>query len=154
MNDIQVLRIGKISSINYKNGTAKVTYEDRGGDTTPELPFLAWEYWMPRVGDQVLVGHLSNGSASAFILGPVWNAAHRPYAYGSGYYRKDLSHKANTAAIIYDDSSGQLKIRASSIALEDYGSGGLLSVDDIRQAIQSLKNKVDNLSTRVSNLGG
>ena len=42
MPNIQVLRVGKISSINYPNGTARVTYEDRDGATTGELPFIAW----------------------------------------------------------------------------------------------------------------
>lgn len=51
MPNIQVLRVGKISSINYHNSTARVIYEDRDGATTGELPFLAWEYWMPRVAD-------------------------------------------------------------------------------------------------------
>ena len=57
MND-QMLRIGKISSINYPKGTARVTYEYRDDSTTIELPFLAWEYWMPKIGDRVVVGHL------------------------------------------------------------------------------------------------
>ena len=50
MADSNILRIGKISSINYPEGTARISYEDKDGSTTSELPFLAWEYWMPKIG--------------------------------------------------------------------------------------------------------
>ena len=69
MADSNILRIGKISSINYPEGTARISYEDKDSSTTSELPFLAWEYWMPKIGDQVLVGHLSNGSCAGVIIG-------------------------------------------------------------------------------------
>ena len=40
----QYLCIGKVSSINYPKGTARVTYEDKDKSTTAEFSFLAWEY--------------------------------------------------------------------------------------------------------------
>ena len=78
MADTATLRIGKISSIDYPKGTAKITYEDKGDSTTAFFSFLAWQYWMPNVGDQVFVAHLSNGTCAATILGPVWHDGHRP----------------------------------------------------------------------------
>lgn len=83
MPDIQVLRIGKISTVNLKNGTARVTYEDRDGATTSEIPFLAWMCWRPSIGETVLVGHLSNGTTSAVIIGPFWNENCRPSDIGT-----------------------------------------------------------------------
>lgn len=167
----QVLRIGKVSSINYKNGTARVTYEDRGGSTTSEMPFLAWEYWMPRVSDQVLVGHLSNGSSSAVILGPVWNASHRPYEYGEGLFRKELSTTKNKAVISHSDEDGTVRIRAEHIVFNPYKDGDTLSVAELFTAINklttlagtvsglqetagSLQSQINALSGRISSLGG
>lgn len=100
-----VLRIGKISSINYKNGTARVTYPDRGGDTTPEIPFLAFEYWMPKEEDQVLVAHLPNGPAAAVILGPFWYNGNRPPEGFQGLYRKEYSREPGKAGERYDAST-------------------------------------------------
>lgn len=99
---IQVLRIGKISSVNYRNGTARVTYEDRDSSTTVELPFLAWEYWMPQIEDTVLVGHLTNGTASAVILGPIWHNGHRPVEGAAGIYRKELEPAPGASYIKFD----------------------------------------------------
>lgn len=117
MSDTQVLRIGKISSINYEKGTARVTYEDRDGSTTVELPFLAWEYWMPSVEDRVVVGHLSNGTTSAVILGPVWHDDHRPAEGAQGIYRKEYAASPGTAYERYDASDGSLTIVAGGCTL-------------------------------------
>lgn len=40
MDKQQLLRIGRISSYNFPDGTARVTYDDKDGSTTPEIPFL------------------------------------------------------------------------------------------------------------------
>ncbi len=95
-------RIGKISSIDYPKGTARITYEDKSDSTTAMFSFLAWQYWMPKEGDQVLVGHLSNGSCSAVILGPVWHDGHRPPEGFEGLYRKDYNRKYGLAFERYD----------------------------------------------------
>lgn len=44
------IRLGKISSINYTAGKARVVYEDRDDSVTSELPFLALQYNIPKVG--------------------------------------------------------------------------------------------------------
>ena len=96
MDTPHILRIGKISSINYPNGTARITYEDKDKSTTAEFSFLAWQYWMPKVGDQVLVAHQSNGTSSAVILGPVWHDDHRPPEGQEELYRKDYNTSGMT----------------------------------------------------------
>ena len=98
----QYLCIGKVSSINYPKGTARVTYEDKDKSTTAEFSFLAWEYWMPEIGDQVVVAHLSNGRTSAVILGPVWHNEHRPPEGYKGLYRKDYHNRPGKAWERYD----------------------------------------------------
>ena len=107
MSQKDYLRIGKISSFNYPKGTARITYEDRNSSTTVEMPFIAWEYFMPEVGDQVLVAHLSNGTCAAFILGPVWHNGHRPVEGWEGLYRKEYFKKAGRAYERYDEKEGE-----------------------------------------------
>ena len=125
----QILRIGRISSLNPEKGTARVTYEDRDGDTTAELPFLAWEYWMPKIADRVLVGHLSNGMAAGVIIGPVWNGSKRPAAHGTGRYHKKMSET--------------LVLRAKVVEI-------LVNSNDRLD----LYAEIDDLKRRVSALGG
>ena len=124
MADHQLLRVGKISSVNYPYGTARVTYEDKGGSTTSEIPFLAWEYWMPKIGEQVLVGHLSSGSSHAVILGPFWCDKHRPIEGREGVYRKEYTYDQNMKSMqlnVYPVgstvSSGTIPMNPSSTTL-------------------------------------
>lgn len=138
----QILRIGRISSLNPEKGTARVTYEDRDGDTTAELPFLAWEYWMPKIADRVLVGHLSNGMAAGVIIGPVWNGSKRPAAHGTGRYHKKMSHDKD-AFIDYQDESETLVLRAKVVEI-------LVNSNDRLD----LYAEIDDLKRRVSALGG
>ena len=124
------IRIGKISSIDYQKGTARMTYEDKSDSTTAMFSFLAWQYWMPKAGDQVLVAHLSNGSCSAVILGPVWHEGHRPPEGFEGLYRKDYSHPAGLAFERYDanekayreEITGTITIRPSESWMLQVGS--------------------------------
>jgi len=103
------LRIGKISAIDYPNGKANVTYEDLNDSTTAYFSFLAWQYWMPKEGDQVLVAHLSNGTCAAVILGPVWHDGHRPPEGQEELYRKDYNRKYGDAYQRYDHKAQEYK---------------------------------------------
>lgn len=87
------IRLGKISSINCTDGTARVAYPDRNGSVTQEIPFLSSEYNMPSIGDMVLVVHLSNGSDAGVILGRPWSDKNKPPESGGEIYRKDLCNK-------------------------------------------------------------
>lgn len=141
MNNTQVLRIGKISSLNYKNGTARVTYEDRDGATTNELPFLAWAYWMPKVEDRVLVGHLSNGTTSAVILGPVWHEEHRPAAFGDDLYRQEMSVTPGQSVDSYSSKTGVRLLSAEHIEFNSYGDGVDITVAALVSRIRSLEQR-------------
>lgn len=96
------LRIGKISSFNYPNGTARVTFEDKDQSTTTEMPFISYHYWMPKVGDQVLVAHLSTGTCAAVILGPVWHDGNRPTEGFEGLYKKEYANRPGKGSERYD----------------------------------------------------
>ena len=102
MSQKDYLRIGKISSYNYEKGTASITYEDKNSSTTAQMSLLAWQYWLPKVGDQVLVAHLSNGTCAAVILGPVWHDGHRPPEGFDGLFRKEYNNQTGKAYERYD----------------------------------------------------
>ncbi len=112
---MDTLRLGKISTINYKAGTARVLYTDRDNAVTAELPLLSFEYRMPAVDDFVLVCHLPNGGAAGIILGPIWNDNNRPPEGKEGLYRKDFDKAAGKCFLRYDGS--ELQIVAPKLTL-------------------------------------
>lgn len=95
------IRLGKISSINYTAGKARVVYEDRDDSVTSELPFLALQYNIPKVDDLVVVACFSNGTVSGVILGPVYNSANTPHEGGAGIFRQEMSNNVNEAVMSY-----------------------------------------------------
>lgn len=112
---MDTLRLGRISSINYANGTARVLYTDRDNAVTAELPLLSFEYRMPEIDDFVLVCHLPNGAAAGVILGTFWNDSKRPPEGQEGLYRKDLDKTPGVCMLRYDGSV--LKIVAPALFL-------------------------------------
>lgn len=67
------IRIGKISAIDYASGLVRVVYHDKDDAVTGLIPLLSSEYFMPQVGDQVIVLHLSNGTEAGVVLGRPWS---------------------------------------------------------------------------------
>lgn len=115
---MDTIRIGRISSVNYEAGTARVVYKDRGDCVTMELPLLSYEYMMPEVDDLVLVVHLPTGGEAGVILGQFWSRQNRPRESGKGLYRKDLDRDGK-CFIKYDPASGGLTIHnAGKITVE------------------------------------
>lgn len=70
-----LVRIGRISSINQDTGMVRVTYADRDNASTKEFPVLRCtdEYRDFQIGERVVVLHLSNGNSRAVVLGGLWN---------------------------------------------------------------------------------
>ncbi len=151
-----VLRIGKISSFNYPKGTARITYEDKKQSTTVEMPFMSWQYWMPKVGDQVLVAHLSNGTCAAIILGPVWHDGHRPMEGFEGLYRREYANIDGLANERYDANetaftqtvTGTIDIKATDRWSTTVGASSItLTPDGITIKAPVLKIIVDTTIT-------
>lgn len=113
------IRIGRVSSINYETGMARVTYRDKDETVTSEFPTLTnnEEYRMPEIGQQVLVAHLSNGSSRGAIIGTVWNQKNIPKESGKGLYRKDLSAYKDAAYIRYSDETGEYLLKVANLHL-------------------------------------
>lgn len=154
MNEI---RVGRISSVNYEKGAARVVYTDRQSAVSAELPFLASEYMMPEPGDLVFVLLLSSGTEAGLILGRAWNDKNRPYAGGKGLYRKELSRTKNDAYIQYDDSSGVLRIKGRETSIQGTDiplktSAHETSVEALLAAIADLQSDVEELRGIIAGL--
>lgn len=125
------MQIGRISSIDYAAGMARVTYPDRGGAVTPPLPMLAEQYHMPQVGDLVLVADLSNG-AQGVILGKFWTQKNVPVEGREQLYRHDLGQLSGQATVTYDGATktltlatdGTLQLVANSIGFRTPDGSG------------------------------
>ena len=65
------------------------------------------------IGEEVLVLHLSNGTANGVILGPYWNVANPPAVSGEKVYRKEFSKTPGQAYIQFKD--GTVEYRGPAI---------------------------------------
>lgn len=113
------IRIGRVSSIDYDTGMMQVVYPDKGKAVTSKLPYANFndEYHMPKIGQQVLVAHLSNGSSRGIILGKAWNKKNRPAEGGEQLYRKELSKIFGVAYVRYDDETGEYLIKVPNVKI-------------------------------------
>ena len=147
------IRLGKISSINYAAGKARVTYEDRDQSVTAELPFLAWQYNMPKVSDLVVVACFSNGSVSGVILGPVYGAANKPHEGVQGRFRQEMSNTKNEAVILYDEKTKKLTFRAPYIEFEgyEYDDKPYFSVEQVNDAFSDIEDNKTKIATLFDN---
>lgn len=65
-------RIGKVQSVNAKQGTARVKYEQFDGMNSAELK-IAWqgEKWIPNVNDDVFCICPTGGDGDGVIIGRI-----------------------------------------------------------------------------------
>lgn len=83
-----VIRIGKVSSVNGENCAATVVFDDRDELVSAELPIITIGsngtrgYWIPEVETQVLCLFLPNANGTGvddgFILGAFYSTADKP----------------------------------------------------------------------------
>ncbi len=122
----RLIRIGRVSSVNPKNGMVSVTYPELDDSTTVDLAVFSFtdEYKMPGIGQEVLVLHLSNGQTAGIVMGRIWNLRNVPQNAGGSVFRKELGQSYGEAYIEYNGSDMILKdrnageIRLSQIQLK------------------------------------
>lgn len=137
----EIIRIGKVSSIDYAKGLVRVAYHDKDNSVTQPLPMLSDKYFMPAVGDQIIVLHLSNGTEAGIALGRYWNDKNVPKESGDGLFRMDFDRngaaylkciggavtlKGGTITVNGDTTiNGDLVVSGSISATGDIVAGGI-----------------------------
>lgn len=93
---MDIMRVGYVSSVDKKKGMVSVTYSGKDTSTTELLPYLTFggEYKLPKIKDMVLVAHLSNGVASAVVIGGFWNKSNKPDIKDTTVWKKFISEGA------------------------------------------------------------
>lgn len=113
----RLIRVGRVSRIDYTNGMISVTYPDLDDCTTSLLSVVSFndEYKMPEIGDDVLVLHLPSGQARGLVLGKYWNKKNPPASSGQGVYRKEFASVPGEAYMKYNPETEELLIKAPKI---------------------------------------
>jgi len=120
-----IIKHGKISSVDYKNGCADVVFDGTDGSIKTALPFLSSEYCMPDTGDMVLaVFQQYRDRDEGFIIGKYYNASNMPLdGLAAGDYYKKISGKVS---VQYNARQEKLVLQAGSISIDaDIKSGTL-----------------------------
>ena len=124
------IRVGNVSNVDYKKGMIEATYPDLDDSVTDAFPVFSFtdEYKMPKVGDEILVLHLSNGESAGIVLGRYWNEDNEPPAYGKNVFRKELGETFGEAYIQYKNGD---------ITFHD--PGGTSTLDSILRRLSALE---------------
>lgn len=122
-------RVGRVSKINYEDGTIEVLYTDRDNEVTAELPVLNFgnEYHMPKIDDMVMVMHLSNGCEMGVVLGTFWSGGNPPQESGEGLYRKEYGSKPGEAYTRF--KNGAMEFKADSVIFKT--KSGTVSIEEV-----------------------
>ena len=125
------IRIGTVGTVNHQKAMVSVVYTDMNDLATAELAYFSFtgEYKMPKVGEQVLVLHLSNGESFGVVIGGFYSEEDLPKETGEGLFYKQLT-----------DS---IAIKAQGDTLELAGVN-----------IKALEQRLVELEAKVASLGG
>lgn len=105
-----LIRIGIVSSINEKNGTVRVVFDDKNDLVSDELPLLSFQYDMPKIKEQVLCVFLPNGIQQGFCLGSFYSLVNLPPVKDKNIYFKKFD---DGTWIEYNKKTKELNINAS-----------------------------------------
>ncbi|MCT4543300.1 MAG: baseplate assembly protein [Vallitalea sp.] len=108
---LNVVKVGKVSSINIENGTIDVVFEDKDNMICPNLPLMDIEYKIPAIGEQVLCLFLPNGIQQGFCLGKFYSATNPPPKQDPNIICKQF---ADDTYIEYNKKTKQLTINSST----------------------------------------
>lgn len=133
------IRFGKISDIDYKNGLARIVYDDKNKSVSRKIPFLCSEYNLPKVGQLVCV------ISDKIILGRFWNKKNLPdNDCDNKIYKKSFSENS---FIKYDEQTEKLFICAPDINLIDKNQN--INLGKLMQKIFDLQTRIEKLEAKI-----
>lgn len=133
------LYYARISSVNYKKGTASIAIEERENQVIEDIPFMADTYEMPKPKERVavLLEYLNGDVDKGVILGPIYSVENLPNKTGKEIFEKRFK---DGTSILYDRKSKTMEITADNIKVKK------LTVDDVKAK------SVDASSAKISSL--
>lgn len=103
------MEIAKVSQVNYKKGLVRLTLENKEESVTNWIPYLSFEYEMPKVGDVVLYvpenTNYQNPYYFGLCLGRYYNKGEMPKLSG-----KEIYYKAMLGDVIFIYNADQKKL--------------------------------------------
>ena len=138
-----IIRIGKISTVNYAAGTASVIYTDRNNEVSPSFPFFSLVYEMPKVDDTVVVIMLPNSTTKGFILGVPFSGKKIPAENGQGIFYKEFQ---DGTSILYNPKTQNMEVSTKKITLKSVAADSLTVKGEIKaKTITAEKITADDL---------
>lgn len=109
---------GKISTINYKAGTAEVTLVDRENQVIQDVPFLSMCYEMPKPKDTVAVlfEEISGQIGKGVILGKIFLSGNPPGESGPGIFYKQFT---DGASVKYSPAAQELTVNTQRLVVNE-----------------------------------
>lgn len=110
---MDIIRIGRVSSVDENSVTARVIFEDRDSMVSDDLsilmPFTMKDkmYFIPAINEQVLCIMLPNSTSKGYIAGSIYNASDKPPVQSKDKF--NIKFEDGTT-IEYDKSTHTLKI--------------------------------------------
>lgn len=108
-----LIRLGRVSSVNAAEATARVVFEDRDNMVSYDLPVIVAntlknkDYCLPDIGESVVCIFLPNGLARGFVLGAVYSETDRPPVSSPD---KRQVRFADGAVVEYDRQTGTMTV--------------------------------------------
>jgi phage baseplate assembly protein gpV len=134
-----MFRVGKVSSVNYQAGAVRVTFEDKDDMVSDELPLIAHEYEMPKIGDEVACLFFGNSISAGICFSRYFFDGFPPVEFGPNIYFKHFLKACENAYMKYDSSTETLTHKAKNIVLDgDVIITGKLQVDESINATGSM----------------
>jgi phage baseplate assembly protein gpV len=134
MNLRNIIRVGKVSSINYPAGRVRVLFEDKDNIVTDELPMLNFEYEMPAVGESVICLFFGNGTSKGVCLGRYFYQQDLPVEFGKDIYfkrfMKDATVKYDRASKTWTLTSPNIVFNGNLVVNGNVIINGLLTVSE------------------------
>lgn len=143
----EIIRIGKISTIDYAKGTASVIFTDRSNEASPNFPFFSMFYEMPKVDDTVVVIMLPNSATKGFIIGVPFSAKRIPAKSGQGIFHKEFY---DGTSILYNPETKNMEISAPKITLKSVTADSL----DVRGEIKAKAIKAEKIIVEEMEVSG
>jgi phage baseplate assembly protein gpV len=113
-----MVRVGTVSSINYKAGMVSVVFEDKDDMVTDDLPMLSYEYEMPEVGDKVICLFFGNSISTGICLGRYFFDGNKPVEHGKNIYFKHFLKRRENTFMRYDSNTDTITFKVSNLVID------------------------------------